>query len=762
MDDVMEDDFDYQITKALYKQCQPQCVLILNGAPDPFITSVKKSIARDLAEDNQSLPSTSTGVTRMVQPVLKILPKNENNYDNCYHRVRCLKLDCEPEDATNADRIIFLNSLLNFKSRTMIHSLGLLLKYLDENWNKLSLTPSGQARYVYINYIFLQDLVMIEDDTYKSLNIMQSRFHPSLFKFGATQNQGNDLYTFLNRCQSRPGAYYLWKLMKHPTRNIKILQERTQAIEFFLDIDNQHVVHNLKSCLNHVHRLTPAILNKYSTAQAKTSDWGKFDTTLVNIITIGEICQQYRDSVGIFAKITDSITEGIHYAHYFIDYIIDFEMSKKQGKFIVKRNVDPELDELNDLRHSLPERLTAKATEELENLPSNVEKCIMVYIPDIQYCLAITEWNGTPPDDEIIPGLEFKFSINNIRYYKSKGARELDQTMGDILLKITRRQSQIMLRLVNYIKKHIGPVLNAIEYCAELDTLLSFATVAVSHNYVKPEMVKSHVINIKKGRHPLSELKKDFVANDTQSGGGSSLVKIFTGPNACGKTIYLKQVALIVYMAHIGCYVPAETAKIGVVTHILTQMPTMESIAQNASAFLIDLRQTNSLLYSSTPNSLIIMDEFGKGTSETDSLALLTSILKSFISRGNYCPHILCATHIHRVIELLPKTPILQSMTFDYVLDEDNSLVFLYELISGNVTCSFAHATAISVGLAENVVLHAIKTFMSIKKDKLPPCSPDEDRANVVKHIAELANEQKYQIDMQEFKQWILQAINRK
>lgn len=243
-----------------------------------------------------------------------------------------------------------------------------------------------------------------------------------------------------------------------------------------------------------------------------------------------------------------------------------------------------------------------------------------------------------------------------------------------------------MLRLVNYIKKHIGPVLNAIEYCAELDTyvfniyllncswwliidviysycrLLSFATVAASHNYVKPEMVKSHVINIKKGRHPLSELNKDFVANDTQSGGGSSLVKIFTGPNACGKTIYLKQVALIVYMAHIGCYVPAESAKIGVITHILTQMPTMESIAQNASAFLIDLRQTNSILYSSTPNSLIIMDEFGKGTSETDSLALLTSILGSFISRENYCPHILCATHIHRVIELLPKTPILQSM----------------------------------------------------------------------------------------------------
>ncbi|XP_044577035.1 mutS protein homolog 5-like [Cotesia glomerata] len=762
MEDVMEDDFSYQVTKSLYRQCNPMCVIILSGAPESFTTSVKKLVAGDLtAQNEESFPSTSTGINRVCQPSLKILSKNENAFDNCYHRVRCLKLDCEPEDASNADRVIFLNSLLNFKSLAMIHALGLLLKYLDESWNKLSLTPSGQARYVNINYVMLQDLVMIEDDTYNSLNIMQSRFNSS-FQFGKNQNQRTDLFTFLNRCQSRPGSHHLWKIMKHPTRNIKILQERTQAIEFFLNVDNQHVVHNLKSCLSHVHRLTPTVLVKYSTAQANPSDWGRFATTLVNLLTIGQLCQQYRDSVSIFAKIADSITPGIHNCHYFIEYIIDFEMSKQQRKFIVKRNVDPELDQLNDLRQTLPSRLTDKAAEELENLPPYVEKCIMVYIPDIQHCLAITEWNGPPPDDEMIPGLEFKFSLNNIRYYKSNGARELDETIGDVLLKITRRQSQIMLRLVNYVKTYIGPVLNAVEYCAELDVLLSFASVASSHNYVKPEIVKSHVLSIKKGRHPLSELNKDFIANDTQSGGGSSLVKIFTGPNACGKTVYLKQVALIVYMAHIGCYVPAESAKIGVVTHILTQMPTMESIAQNASAFLIDLRQMNNILYSSTPNSLILMDELGKGTSEIDSLALLTSILKNFIQRGNYCPHILCATHVHRVIELLPKTPILEAMTFDYQLDENNTVVFLYELISGNVTCSFAHATAISAGLAENIVLDAIKTFKSIKQNKLPPCCPEEDRSNVVKHIAELANEQKFKIDMQEFKQWILQAIKRR
>lgn len=192
--------------------------------------------------------------------------------------------------------------------------------------------------------------------------------------------------------------------------------------------------------------------------------------------------------------------------------------------------------------------------------------------------------------------------------------------------------------------------------------------VARDHNYVKPEMIKAHAIEIKRGRHPLRELTGNYVANDTLSTDESSLIKILTGPNACGKTVYMKQIALIVFLAHIGCYVPAESAIIGIVTHILTQMPSMESIAENASSFLINLRQTNDILYSSTPNCLIIMDEFGKGTTELDAMALLTAIITSFIERKNYCPHIFVATHIHRVVELMPLTQLVQAQVLIIIL----------------------------------------------------------------------------------------------
>ncbi|KAK0178249.1 hypothetical protein PV328_002219 [Microctonus aethiopoides] len=767
MDDVFEDEFSYNITKTLYKQCQPHFVLLTNGTSVSFVSVITKLIVKDtLDENNEETSSNPSAMAHIARTSLRLLPKNENNYENCYHRVNCLKLDCEPENSTNAERVTFLNSLLNFKSHMMIHALGILLRYLDANWNKMSLNPSGQAQFVQLNHIMLNDLVMIEEDSYRALNIMQSRFHPSSFKFGAStfKGQGTCLFTFLNRCQSRPGMQHLWKLMRHPTRNIDTLKERFRAIEFFLCPDNQNAVETLKSCLKKISRLTSSVINKYSTTQAKATDWSRFNTTISNIINIGEICTQYRDSAVIFGKIVDSISNEMHYIRYFIDHIIDLEMSKKHRKFIVKTGVDPELDELNHKRQLLPQLLTEMATRELDNLPDNVETCRMIYVPDIQYCLAITSWNGPPPsDDEEIPGLEFKFIINGMRYYKSDGARELDESLGDILLKITRRQSQIMLRLVQYVSKHIGPILHCIEYCAELDVLLSFAMVARDHNYIKPEIIKSHIIDIKVGRHPLKELMGNFVANDTLSSDDSSLVKIFTGPNACGKTIYLKQVALIIFMAHIGCYVPADSATIGIVTHILTQMPSTESITQNASSFLIDLRQVNNILYSSTPNCLIIMDEFGKGTAQFDAVALLSSILKSFVDRGRYCPHIFVATHMHRTIDLIPKTPILEAQSFEFLTDEDGSIIFLYRLISGNTKCSYAHAAAKSAGLFIDDVTESMEIFEYIKKGELPPLSPKENRSNILRHIVELTSQKKNEdVNLDDLRQWVRQILNRK
>ena len=180
-------------------------------------------------------------------------------------------------------------------------------------------------------------------------------------------------------------------------------------------------------------------------------------------------------------------------------------------------------------------------------------------------------------------------------------------------MKIAVRQNHIVQKLIRYMRKHTGTILRTIQLCAELDTwvfvittgttrlinklsfndcsLLVFYKVARDYNYIRPSITQSKIIDVIEGRHPLMECVTTFVSNDIHSGNGGSLIKVLTGPNSCGKSVYLKQIGLVIFMAHIGCYVPAKTATIGTVSRILTQMSNTESIGLNASSFLQNLRQ---------------------------------------------------------------------------------------------------------------------------------------------------------------------------
>ncbi|XP_063990614.1 mutS protein homolog 5-like [Diachasmimorpha longicaudata] len=739
MDDVIEDDFNYCITRTLYRQCQPRYVITSSGCPEAFTNVLKKLIVKDTVASSMS---SGSGLDRGAQVALKILSKNANTFEDCVHRVNLLHLTSEPEGMSSNERITFLNSVLNYNSKLMIHALGMLLKYIDINWGKLALDPNGEAVYLYVNYVRLRDLVMMEEETYKELNIMQTKYHPSLFKFGASvKHEGMNLFTLLNRCQSRIGVKYLWRLMQQPTRDVSVLQDRFRVTEFFLNPDNRNLFESLRSSLKNLVRLTPALLNRYATPLAKPHDWKKLSGTLSSVMHIGELCDSCRTSATIFSRVANSVTRHMHQSRYFIDYIVDHEMSKHQGKFAVRAGVDTELDELNDLRKSLPDMLAEYVLKDMPGLPDSVDTAKLIYLPDIGFLLGITGWIGEPPEEVEIQGLEFKCSIGGIRHYKSATARELDESVGDILCRITHRQSVILMKLIDFISEDIVSIAKAIECCAELDALMSLSTLARDHNYTQPRMVKSHLIDIKSGRHPLRELFSQYVPNDTQSGEGSSLIKIFSGPNACGKTAYMKQTALIVYMAHIGCYVPASSARIGVITNILTQIPSMESSCYNASSFLVDLRQINNILYSSTPNSLIIMDEFGRGTAEIDGLALLAGVLTNFIKRENYCPHIFVATHMHRIASILPENPIFELQMFEYIFSEDNSLVFLYKVTSGCVEKSFAHEVARSVGLQDDVLVEAGEIFEAMRWGGRPSTKPQEDGRILMRRIATVSME---------------------
>ncbi|XP_046144901.1 mutS protein homolog 5-like isoform X2 [Osmia bicornis bicornis] len=759
MEDTTDDVECFDAMKALYRQCMPRYVLTYAGVAGAFIVALKEMITGD-TPNQASLSSYDSRRTAE----LKVMCRKEHNYERCSQRVRCLRLESEPKEASIADRLTFLNTILNFKCCTMIHALGSLLLFIDKHWNDIALVPSGRPSFVSLNFITLQDLVAIDEDTYEALNIVRAKDHPSLFKFGKTDSKtrGASLFTLLSRyCLSQPGVQFLWKALHHPTRNLDVLEERLNAIEFFLDLNNQNFMENLSSCLRHVYRLTNAILACCSGPQAKASNWYKLHKTVSHVICIGDICEDHAEKIPTFKRIAESVTTEMQYVKYFIEYIVDFGESRREGKLVVKPNVDPLLDELNHVRRTLPEVLTRMAEKDMrEHLPPSVEGCNMLYLPNIGYVLAINKWNPTPPDDDVLfTDLEFKFTINDVRYYKSSSAKELDETVGDIFLKIAMRQNHIIQKLVRYVKKHTGSILRSIQLCAELDTLIAFHKVARDYNYVRPILIDSKILEVVEGRHPLLECDCTFAPNDIHSGNGKSLIKVITGPNSCGKSVYLKQVGLLLFMAHIGSYVPAKSATIGTIDRISTQLSYTESIGLNASSFLQNLRQINVALRASTSKSLVITDELDRNTSEISGSSLVAAVLNEFAEKGADCPHVFATTHAHGVLALLPRTSLIQVQTFEYTLNEDDSLAFLYRLTNGSSQRSFAHSAARVAELDEKVVKRSLEVYEKIKQDTLP--SPVDQRFETVKRIVELF-ESSTDLDLDEVKSLVRQAVHPK
>lgn len=297
---------------------------------------------------------------------------------------------------------------------------------------------------------------------------------------------------------------------------------------------------------------------------------------------------------------------------------------------------------------------------------------------------------------------------------------------------ITDKEIDIVHELGVEILEHEKALATASDLCGELDSLVAFALGAVKYKFTAPQMTTANIIHIQGGRHPLQELVvPSFVANDTLLSGGLGdeqddrsiitdqmrdlpSVMVMTGPNHSGKSVYLKQVALIVFLAHIGSFVPADEACIGLTDRLLTRIATRESVCRNESAFAIDLKQAAFSINFATRRSLILVDEFGKGTNSTDGAGLVTAFLDHFVNLGDDAPKVLAATHFHEIFEhdFLHNTPKLSLAHMDVRLDleaenNDDQVTYLFRLAPGRSASSFGSRCAAMNGVDEAVVRRA-------------------------------------------------------
>lgn len=709
--DTVETD-EFTMLKRVLKQIPPVCVVVGTKQDERLIKTLRTLLV--LQPDTDQVDQGSD--------VVKMLPSADFNLDICKRRLLNLDLPSIPKHFTETEKTLYLSSLVPFDNVAMVRATGGLLKYLE----KMRIGVELEDRVIGVPVLDLRcfslgDQMVLDDTAYSSLQIFQRESHPSAYKAGSRNaKEGLSLFGILNRCRSQVGSRKLRMWCLQPLRDLDVLSQRQNAIAFFVNPCNIEMLTTLTDCLKYIKNVSRVVARMINT-QASVGDWQALYKTVYHAIYIGDVCRAQKQGIDIFKKIATCFTDDLHRIATLVSKIVDFEESSSQGRFVVKAGVDSGLDERKRTYSGLPDFMTKVAKEELDRLSDEITECNVIYLPQLGYLLAIPKMERMESEaDYAIPGLEFMFLSNGMLHYKSASTRELDTLLGDTQCEITDQENSIMHKLQNTILEHSRVLIDVMDLCAELDCLVTLAQCARDYNYVRPKLVQETIINVKQGRHPLQELCcSPFVPNDILSSYENGKIKILTGPNASGKSVYLRQVGLIVYLTHIGSFVPAEQATIGMFDRIFTRIHSLESVSVGLSTFMIDINQITESLRNATDKSLVLVDEFGKGTSMTDGLSLLCSSISYWDDMKRACPHVVVSTHFHSMIHqhLLPLSANIKYLTMDTIHDNEE-LLFLYQLKEGHTSSSYASNIAGKSGLPDEIVKRSIEVCELIKENK--------------------------------------------
>ncbi|XP_047455391.1 mutS protein homolog 5 isoform X1 [Mugil cephalus] len=618
-----------------------------------------------------------------------------------------------PASISERDKMSYLSSCISFDSPLMLRAVGALLKCLDRRRVGVELEDSSVGVPILQFHAYtLKGVVYIDRDTYSVLQIFKSELHPSVYKLHSGEKEGLSLYAILNRCRCKFGSKLLRQWFLRPRQELAELQRRQEVIRFFTSPKNSDALSTLQSSLRGIRNI-PTLLRRMSLSHTKVTDWQSLYKTVFSAVCIRDTVRHLPQSIQLFRDISEGFSDDLHYMASLISRVVDFETSLAENRFTIKPNVDPAIDEKKRRMMGLSDFLTDVARRELEHLDARIPSCCVIYIPLIGFLLSVPRLpTMVDKEDFEIEGLDFMFLSEDRLHYRSQRTRELDELLGDLHCDIRDMETAVMTQLQNTILEKSASLYKVLDLIAELDCLIAMSSASQEYNYTSPKLTSCRKITITQGRHPLLELCSPmFVANSFQSSESEGRVKIITGPNSSGKSIYIKQVGLIVFMALIGSDVPAKEAEVGLVDGIFTRMQSRESVSLGLSTFMVDLNQMAQALNNSTGNSLVLIDEFGKGTNTVDGLSLLAASISYWLRKAAVdVPHVLLATNFHSVLQLglLPSSGLLSRLTLETAVDGDE-LVFLYQLREGICQSSYAANIATLAGLPTCLVQRGVE-----------------------------------------------------
>ncbi|KAF5663963.1 dna mismatch repair msh5 [Fusarium heterosporum] len=674
----------------------------------------------------------------------------------------------QPE--SDAFRSLRYGGCINMRSTASLGCAGALLGDLLRR-RSAGFLPDGQVagvlfRVAYIRMFSLSTYMYVSNDALLSLQILQTELHPNSQAWGPDSKNGNakeslSVYGLFHHLACTPqGRAQLRQIFLRPLLDLDVIAERQRTIAVLLQPDNIDKLSQLASILRKVRdmRTTFAQLKKgieFPSARQSfdRSVWATIQKFTTQALTLREtvVLLSGGSEIILFKRLIENLEpSSLVVVGDLINKTIDFEQSKARHRSSVKTGVDPQLDELKRRYDGMDSFLTEVANHINQELPEWARKYVRscIFLPQIGF-LTVVEPNPSTGNGQYegegtaARTWEKLFIADGAVCYKNSYMRELDKEYGDMYCQIGDREVEIIHGLADKILEREEPLLSASDVCGEFDAILALALGAEKYSWHAPQVVVPSIIHIEEGRHPLHELVVPaFIPNSCLLCSGSLRTSlpdddlpqalVLTGPNHSGKSVYLKQTAIIVYLAHIGSFVPATKATIGLTDSILTCISPRESMSGGESAFARDMKQVALSTKYSTPRSLVLIDEFGKGTNGDDGAGLLAALLDQYLLLGRDCPRLLAATHFHEIFEgmYLKHHGGLCIAHMDVRLDWEASLIdeqvtYLFNLEYGHSASSFGGRCAALNGVPRAVVERAenISQLLARNEDLSAVCA---------------------------------------
>ena len=386
-------------------------------------------------------------------------------------------------------------------------------------------------------------------------------------------------------------------------------------------------------------------------------------------------------------------------------------ISVKEGG-IIKLGYDPEIDQLK--KATTEGKTWIVQLEAKERELTGIKGLKVGFNKVFGYFIEVTKSNLSMVPDRYIR----KQTLTNAERYVTEELKNLENQILGAEEKVINLEYKAFTDVREAIEKQIQRLQKTSNIVAILDVLTSFATVAEDMNYVKPVVDNDGVIDIKDGRHPVIEKMSqagEFVPNDTYLDKSSNRLAIITGPNMAGKSTYMRQVALITLMAQIGSYVPASEARIGVVDKIFTRVGASDDLSMGQSTFMVEMMEVATILKEATANSLVILDEIGRGTSTYDGLSIAWAVAEHIADKSLCGAKTLFATHYHELTELEEKIDGVKNYSIA-VKEKGEDIIFLRKIVKGGTDESYGVHVARLAGVPQNVTKKANEILRSLER----------------------------------------------